>query len=98
MKEYRYYIYIATNKTNKVLYTGVTNSLLRREFQHKTKYNKNSFTAKYNVSKVVYYEIFGDIYLAIGREKEVKGWTRQKKINLIRSLNPKWEDLLINSY
>lgn len=60
--------------------------------------NKNSFTAKYNINKIVYYEIYGEIYCAIQREKEIKGWKRNKKMQLIREFNPKWEDLLQDIY
>ena len=88
-----YFVYISTNKTNSVLYTGITNNLLERDNQHKEKINKNSFTAKYNINKVVYYETFTSINDAIAREKEIKGWIRAKKLKLIRSLNPGWKDL-----
>ncbi len=91
----RYYsVYISTNKRHSVLYTGVTNNLLNRDDQHKKKINKNSFTAKYNVDKVVYYETFNNIYDAITREKQIKAGSRQKKIELINSINPKWKDLV----
>lgn len=83
---------------NKVLYTGVTNNISERDNQHKNKINKNSFTAKYNVDKVVYYETFTDVYAAIAREKQIKGWTRNKKLELIRSLNPGWEDMVEESW
>ena len=76
-----------TNKTNTVLYTGVTNSLERRVFEHKTKKNKG-FTQKYNAIKLVYYEKFNNIHLAIRREKEIKGWVRRKKNNLVELMNP----------
>ncbi|MBU0636931.1 MAG: GIY-YIG nuclease family protein [Patescibacteria group bacterium] len=89
-----YYIYIGTNKTNKTLYIGVTNNLLNRDIQHKTKLNNNSFTAKYNINKIVYYEIYADIREAIAREKQIKGGSRKKKIKLINSINPMWDDLL----
>ena len=89
----QYYVYILTNKINTVLYTGITNNLERRIFEHKSKYFKG-FTAKYNVNKLVYYEIYSDIYEAIQREKQIKSGSRQKKIDLIQSLNPKWKDLV----
>ena len=92
-EERNYFVYISTNKTHRVLYTGVTNDLINRDDQHKRKINKNSFTAKYNVNKVVYYEIYGEIYIAIAREKEIKGWKREKKLDLIRKENPAWKDL-----
>ena len=94
MKQHVYYVYVATNKRHTVLYTGVTNSLIKRDFQHKIKFYPNSFTAKYNVEKVVYYEIFGNINAAIFREKQIKAGSRQDKINLINALNPEWKDLL----
>lgn len=81
-----------TNWNNKVLYTGVTNDLERRIYEHKNKLVKG-FTAKYNVNKLVYFECTSDITTAITREKQIKGWTRQKKNELIQSVNPKWRDL-----
>jgi putative endonuclease len=87
-----YYVYIVTNKTNKVLYTGVTNNLLRRIYEHKNKMI-DGFTKKYNVSKLVYSESFINPNDAITAEKRIKGWLRSKKIMLIQSKNPKWEDL-----
>jgi len=95
MKEERfYYIYISTNKTNKLLYTGVTNNLLNRDIQHKEKINIKSFRARYNVNKIVYYETYKYINDAIAREKQIKGWIREKKLKLIRSINPGWKDLV----
>ena len=88
----QYYIYIMTNKNNTVLYTGVTNNLKKRIYEHKMKLI-DGFTKKYNVDKLVYYEIFNDIYNAITREKQIKKGSRQKKISLINNMNPKWEDL-----
>ena len=86
------YIYLLTNNNNTVLYTGVTNDLIRRVYEHKNKLQKG-FTEKYNVNRLVYYEMFGDIADAIIREKQIKGWTRQKKNSLINQLNPLWNDL-----
>ena len=86
------YVYIMTNKHNTVLYTGVTNDLIRRVYEHKEKLVKG-FTKKYNVNKLVYYEIADEIYYAIEREKQIKGGSRQKKIDLILSMNPEWKDL-----
>ncbi len=83
-----YYIYIMAS-TSKTLYVGVTSSLERRVYQHKFKV-KEGFTARYNIKKLVYFESFGDIYCAIAREKQIKGWIRIKKIALIESMNPKW--------
>ncbi|WP_449417989.1 GIY-YIG nuclease family protein [Phormidium nigroviride] len=87
-----YYIYIMTNKYNTVLYTGVTNNLQRRVYEHKSKLI-DGFTKKYNIIKLVYYEIFEDIYNAIAREKQIKGGSRQKKIDLVNSFNQEWKDL-----
>jgi putative endonuclease len=81
-----------TNWNNKVLYTGVTNDLERRIYEHKNKLIEG-FTKKYNVSKLVYYECANDIYAAISREKQIKGWTRRKKNELIERVNPDWKDL-----
>ncbi|MBI5619511.1 GIY-YIG nuclease family protein, partial [Candidatus Gottesmanbacteria bacterium] len=78
--------------THTVLYTGVTNHLARRSFEHKFHYG-SSFTSRYNVVKLVYYEIFTDIREAIKREKQIKAGSRKKKLDLINTLNPKWEDL-----
>ena len=93
MNENTYYVYIETNKTNKVFYIGVTNNLTRRDKQHENKIHQYSFTAKYNVNKLVYYERFHDINKAIAREKSLKGITRQKKRDLIRAVNPNYDDL-----
>ena len=87
-----YFVYVLTNKSNHVLYTGVTDDLDRRLLQHRSK-TGSSFTAKYNVSKLVYYETFDDINLAINREKQIKGGSRQDKIDLVNSINPQWSDL-----
>jgi putative endonuclease len=88
----QYYIYIMTNKCNTVVYTGVTNDLRRRVYEHKEKL-ADGFTKKCNITKLVYYEIFEDIENAILREKQIKGGSRQKKINLINSVNNEWRDL-----
>ncbi len=88
----QYYVYIITNKRNTVLYTGVTNDLKKRVHQHKTKLI-DGFTKKYNISKLVYYEVFSDIYNAITREKQIKGGSRKRKIDLINSINSNWSDL-----
>ena len=86
------YVYILTNYEQTVLYVGVTNNLIRRTFIHKEKFN-NGFTKKYNLTKLVYYELFGDITMAIAREKQLKGGSRKKKIDLINKFNPSWDDL-----
>ncbi|MBE9541628.1 MAG: GIY-YIG nuclease family protein [Proteobacteria bacterium] len=88
----QYYIYIMTNKNNTVLYTGITNDLKRRVYEHKEKL-VDGFTKKYNVTKLVYYEVFEDPENAILREKQIKAGSRQKKINLINSVNGEWLDL-----
>jgi putative endonuclease len=88
-----YYVYINTNKWNSVLYTGVTNNLLNRNYQHKIKENKQGFTAKYKANKLVYYEVFNSINDAITREKQIKSGSRKNKLELIKKINPKWQDL-----
>ena len=85
-------IYIMTNEYNKVLYTGVTSHLLRRIAEHKDK-TVPGFTSKYNVTKLVHYEEYATMEEAIAREKQIKGGSRQKKIDLINSKNPAWKDL-----
>lgn len=87
-----YFVYILTNKNNRVLYTGVTNDLKRRVYEHKEKLI-DGFTKKYNVSKLVCYEVTEDIYSALGREKQIKAGSRKKKIELIISMNKEWRDL-----
>lgn len=79
---------------NSVLYTGVTNNLIKRVYEHKEKLVEG-FTKKYNVNKLVYYEVFEDINYAINREKKIKGGSRKKKIDLIRSMNKDWKDLYV---
>lgn len=86
-------IYIMTNKNNTVLYTGVTSDLRKRLYEHKNKIYTTSFTGKYNVSKLVYFEVFSLIEEAIAREKQIKGGSRKKKLDLINSINPEWNDL-----
>ena len=90
--ERQYYIYIMTNKRNTVLYTGVTNDLKKRVYEHKEKLAEG-FTERYNVDKVIYYEVFQDPENAILREKQIKGGSRAKKIALVKSMNPEWKDL-----
>jgi len=87
----QYYVYIMTN-SSRTLYTGVTDNLVRRIYEHKNKLIKG-FTQKYNITRLVYYEITSDVQAAIQREKQIKGWLRKKKIALIEAANPKWEDL-----
>jgi len=86
-----YYVYIMTNKS-KTLYTGVSNDLTRRVYEHKHKLIEG-FTKKYNIDKLVYFELFNNVNDAIRREKQIKGWLRKKKITLIESINPQWKDL-----
>ena len=85
-------IYILANKNHSVFYTGVTSNLYQRVIDHKSKFYKG-FTSKYNVDKLVYYELFTTIEEAIAREKQIKAGARKKKIALIESFNPNWDDL-----
>lgn len=91
-----YYVYILASQ-RRVLYVGVTSDLEKRVFQHK-QHALGGFTAKYNVTILVYLERFATIHAAIGREKEIKGWRREKKVVLIESTNPKWKDLSYGWY
>ena len=86
------YVYIMTNQTNRVLYTGVTTDLLKRISQHKEGIG-GEFTKKYNIKKLVYFEIFEDVREAIAREKQIKKGSRRKKVDLIEAMNPSWSDL-----
>ena len=87
-----YYTYIVTNKKYGIPYSGFTNDLVFRTYQHKNKLVKG-FTSRYNLDKLVWYEEFDNVWDAIAREKQIKGWTRQKKLDLIDSFNPEWIDL-----
>jgi len=91
-KDRQYYVYILTNKSNKVIYIGVTNDLDRRMVEHKNKLVEG-FTKRYNLLKLVYYEMTEDVQSAIRREKQLKNWHRDWKINLINQFNPEWNDL-----
>jgi len=91
----QYYVYIVTNGWNKVLYTGMTNDLERRVYEHKHKLAEG-FTSRYNATDLVYYEVCDDVFSVIAREKQIKGWTRKKKIALIESMNPEWRDLSLD--
>jgi|GEM_PF-1799330 len=97
-----YYVYMLTNHSNSVLYTGVTNNLERRLYEHKNNLlcnntqNPSTFTKRYNCYKLVFLEQTTCVYSAIAREKQIKGWTRQKKNNLVETLNPEWDDLAKN--
>ncbi len=86
-----YYVYIMTNHS-RTLYTGVTNNLLRRMYEHKNKLVPG-FTQKYNITRLVYYEETNDVHATLYRERQIKGWLRRKKIALIESANPEWKDL-----
>ncbi len=88
----QYYLYIITNKRDTTFYTGVKNNLKRRAYEHKGKLVPG-FTKKYDLCKLVYYEVFDSIKNAIAREKQIKASSRQKKIDLINSMNPEWRDL-----
>ena len=88
-----YYVYILTNTNRNVLYTGITNDLVRRVYEHKNHLDKGSFTDRYNIENLVYYECSSDVTAAIEREKQIKGWNRKRKDKLISGKNPNWDDL-----
>jgi putative endonuclease len=90
-EERRYFVYIMSNPS-RTLYTGLTNSIRRRVREHREK-RADGFTARYNITRLVYFESFGDVHNAIEREKQIKAWTRAKRVALIESVNPKWDDL-----
>jgi putative endonuclease len=90
--EHQYYVYLMTNINNTVIYTGVTNDLKRRVYEHKEKMI-DGFTKRYNVNKLVYFEVTNAVYSAIQREKQIKAVSRQKNIDLINSINKEWKDL-----
>lgn len=92
MDETQFYIYIITNKLNTVFYTGVTSCLSKRIWEHKNKVIEG-FSKKYNLNKLVYFEVFNDIENAIKREKQIKNWHREWKINKIKEKNPDFTDL-----
>ena len=92
----QYYVYIMTSPSG-TLYTGMTNNLQRRVYEHKHKLIEG-FTKKYNVTRLVYYEQYREVRDAIAREKQIKGWRRSKKIDLIETLNPTWQDLSADWY
>ena len=91
MKEHQYFVYIMSSRSG-TLYSGITNSIYRRALQHK-RGEIEGFSAKYHCDRLVYYESFDDVHKVIGREKQLKGWSRAKKTALIKSKNPRWEDL-----
>jgi putative endonuclease len=86
-------VYLLSNFTRTVLYTGVTSDLVQRVHEHRERAHPRSFTAQYHVDRLVYYEAFEDMEAAIRREKQIKGWSRAKKVALIRRANPDWDDL-----
>ena len=88
-----YYVYILSNSHKTVIYTGVTNDLIRRVYEHKKHIDKNSFTSQYNVENLVYFEVTNNPEAAIAREKQIKSWNRKRKEKLIESKNPQWIDL-----
>ena len=89
----QYYVYILSNITATTIYVGVTKDLIRRVYEHKNHLDKGSFTDKYDVTRLVYFESTPDVRAAIEREKQIKSWNRARKNKLIMSMNPKWEDL-----
>ena len=89
----QYYVYILSNSNRNVIYTGVTNDLIRRVYEHKNHLDKGSFTSRYNVENLVFYEVTTHIDSAIAREKQIKGWNRKRKEKLIEAKNPNWNDL-----
>jgi putative endonuclease len=92
MEDQQYYLYIMTNQNHTALYTGVTNDLIRRVWEHREGVG-GAFTSRYQAGKLVYYEVYEDPESANHREKQIKAGSRRKKIELIESLNPAWEDL-----
>ncbi len=92
MQDRQYCVYIMTNAHHTTLYTGVTNNLQRRIFEHRTG-KGNSFTKRYNLTKLVFFECGNDVETAILREKQIKAGSRQKKIDLVNQMNPDWNDL-----
>ena len=91
-RQYRFYVYIMTNSSRRSLYTGIGSSLKVRVFQHKH-HIFEGFSDKYNCTRLVYWESWDDVHKAIGREKQIKRWRREKKVALIRAFNPQWKDL-----
>ena len=89
----KYYVYILSNAHKTVLYIGITNDLARRVYEHKAHLDKGSFTSQYNVENLMYYEVTSNPEAAIAREKQLKGWNRKRKDQLISKMNPEWKDL-----
>ncbi len=96
-REYRFYVYILQSSSRRCLYIGMTNNLHRRVLEHKT-HRTDGFTDQYNATRLVYWQSFDDVYKAIGREKQLKGWRRKKKLWLIGQFNPGWKDLAAGWY
>ena len=88
-----YYVYMLTNAHKNVIYTGITNDLVRRIYEHKHHLDKGSYTDQYNIEYLIYYETTSDVKAAIEREKQIKGWNRKRKEKLIATKNPEWNDL-----
>ena len=88
-----YYVYILSDALNRTIYVGVTRNLVRRVYEHKHNLDPHSFTAKYNIHKLVYYESTSDVRAAIEREKQIKSWNRRRKNELVYSVNPTWSEL-----
>ncbi|WP_316632009.1 GIY-YIG nuclease family protein [uncultured Ruminococcus sp.] len=88
-----YFVYMMSNQSDDVLYTGVTNDLIRRVYEHKTHMDPKAFTTRYNIEKLVYYEQYSEPEYAIAREKQIKGWNRVRKNKYISEMNPDWKDL-----
>jgi putative endonuclease len=91
----QYYVYIMAS-FRQTLYIGVTNDLRRRVYQHKTKSDPASFTSRYNIDRLIHFEVFTDVKDAIAREKQIKRWRRSKKVALIEAENPRWRDLILD--
>lgn len=88
-----YYVYILTNANKNLIYIGVTNNLIRRVYEHKHHLDKGSYTARYNIDQLVYFEETSDVEAAISREKQLKGWNRARKNRLVESKNSEWKDI-----
>ena len=88
-----YYVYILSDHLNRTIYVGVTRDLMRRVYEHKNHLDPNSFTAKYNIHKLVYFESTPDVRVALEREKQIKSWKRKRKNDLVNSMNPSWKEL-----
>ena len=96
-REYRYYVYIMQSSSRRCISIGITNNLHRRVFEHKM-HSLEGFTDQYNATRLVYWEMYDDVHLAISREKQLKGWRREKKMWLIQRFNPAWKDLAVEWY